>query len=181
MGEVEGITSIHACAHHPPTEASWLLRSPGERRNTTTPHVPVFEYALFRPDINGHSMLINAHTHLTYYPSQKQWLQGMRGETGATAQSPIFVLRRAPTLSDEQRQQRVGRKSSLSVRALAEVRERETSEKLRMTFQGPSTHSREGSTQGLICTTRPNHWKLANAVSGFTFASIRMYDNRLTK
>ena len=35
--------------------------------------------ALFCPDTNARSMLVNARTHL-HYPSQKQWLPGMRGK-----------------------------------------------------------------------------------------------------
>ena len=43
--------------------------------------------ALFRPDTNALSMLVNSGTHL-HYLSQKQWLPGIRGETGTTAQNP---------------------------------------------------------------------------------------------
>ena len=59
--------------------------------------------ALFRPDINARSMLVNAHIHL------HQVCVGNRNHRT----EPVPVLRRAPTLSDEQRQQ------SVSLRALS--------------------------------------------------------------
>ena len=57
---------------------------------------------------------------------------GVRGKQEPTAQRPLPVLRRAPTLSDEQRQQRVGLRALSPVRAVAEEREGETPGKLRI-------------------------------------------------
>ena len=52
--------------------------------------------ALFSPDINAHSMLVNARTHL-HYPSQKQWLPSMRGKQ----EPPHRARSAAPTCSHE--------------------------------------------------------------------------------
>ena len=52
------------------------------------------EVALFRPDTIARSMLANSRTHL-HYPSQKQWLPGMRGKQ----EPPRRARSGAPTCS----------------------------------------------------------------------------------
>ena len=81
----------------------------------------------------------------------------------------VPVLRRAPTLTVEQRQQRVGLRALSPFRALAEVREGETPGKAKdSTFQGPSSRPRE-SLQGLISYPQGQTMgKLAHAVFGST-------------
>ena len=59
---------------------------------------------IFHPDTNARTRLVNSRTYL-HYPSQKRWLVFV-GEGNHRAE-PVAVLRRAPTLTDEQRQQRV--------------------------------------------------------------------------
>ena len=67
-------------------------------RSTQTFHATraYVRVALFRPDINAHSMPVNAHTHL-HYPSQKQWFPGMRGKQ----EPPRRARSGAPTCSHE--------------------------------------------------------------------------------
>ena len=66
----------------------------------------LLQVALFRPDSNARSKLVNSRTHLQYQvrSSGSQVFVGNRNHRA----EPISVLRRAPTLTDEQRQQRVG-------------------------------------------------------------------------
>ena len=75
--------------------SSWMcgMKSATQTFHATRAFVRV---ALFRPDINAHSMLVNAHTHL-HYPSQKQWLPGM----GVKQEPPRRAHSGAPTCSHE--------------------------------------------------------------------------------
>ena len=68
-------------------------------KSTTQTSMPTRAYArvaLFRPDTNARSMLVNSRTHL-HYPSQKQWLPGMRGKQ----EPPHRARSGAPTCSHE--------------------------------------------------------------------------------
>ena len=62
--------------------------------------------ALFRPDTNARSMLVKSRTHI-HYPSQKQWLPGISGKQEPARRARLGAPT-CPTLTDEQRQQRVG-------------------------------------------------------------------------
>ena len=90
------------------------------------------EVALFRPDTNARSMLIRAHTHLHHLGNRNH-----RAE-------PVPVLRRAPTLSDEQRQQRVGLRALPPSEHLPKcANKRDPGKAKDSTFQGPSSCPRE--------------------------------------
>ena len=69
------------------------IRSTNTNFHATRAYVRV---ALFRPDTNARSMLVNAHTHL-HYASQKQCLPGMRGKQ----EPPRRARSGAPTCSHE--------------------------------------------------------------------------------
>ena len=63
--------------------------------------------ALFRPDINVRSVLSSTHALTLTIRVRSSGSQVCVGNTNHRAE-PVPVLRRAPTLTDEQRQQRVG-------------------------------------------------------------------------
>ena len=159
--------------------STWMCGYEKVQHKRSKPPVPMFElhFSVLTSMLTQCSSMLT----LTYTtPSQRQWLPGMRGKQ----EPPRRARSRAPTCSHplgRAAPTTCRRKSSLPPSTCRSARRRDLGKAKDLTFQGPSSHSRESSTQGLICTTRPNHGKLANAVSGFTFASIRMYDNRLTK
>ena len=100
---------------------------------------------------------------------------------------PVSVLRRAPTLTDEQRQQRVGSRASLRPSSCRRARRRDPGKAKDSTFQGPSSCPRESPSTGFdFESTRSNHGKTCKRCTWLHVAPIRMSpwmtdDDPLTK
>ena len=89
--------------------------------------IPSCTFSILTP-ILAQSSSVRALTYTTQVRSGgSQVIVGNRNHRA----EPVSVLRRAPTLTDEQRQQRVGIRALSSIRALAAEREGETPGKLR--------------------------------------------------
>ena len=115
----------------------------------------LFELHIFHPDTITRSKIVSSRTHL-HYPSQKRWLPGDSWETGNHRAEPVSVLRRAPTVTDEQHQQRVGSRALSPSELWTAERGGETPGKLRIqTFSWSSPSCpRESPTQFSL---RSNH------------------------
>ena len=131
--------------------------------------------ALFRPDTNASLTLINTHT-LTYTTQLRSSGSQVYVGNNSHRAEPLPVLRRAPTLSDEQRQQRVGIR-------LAEVREGETG-KAKVTRL--TSRPQESSTQSLTLFHTAKPLETCKLCTWLYFAPIKKSpcvtdDNSLTK
>ena len=142
-----------------------------EQHNTTFHATRAFvRVAIFHPDTNTRSKLVNSRTHL-HYPSQKQWLPVFVGYRNHRAE-PVSVLRRAPTLTDEQRQQRVGiRALSLRPSTCRSARRRDTGEAKDRPYQ---VHPAVAGKARLQFSIRSNHWKTSKRCIWLHVAPIRM-------
>ena len=87
------ILSLKSCSHSGTSCSSPL-------RNSSSSS---FLVALFHPDTNTRSKLVNSRNHL-HYPSQKQWLPGIHGKQ----EPPRRARLGAPTCSHEITNQQIG-------------------------------------------------------------------------
>ena len=100
---------------------------------------------------------------------------------------PVPVLRRAPTLTDEQRQQRVGLRALSPSELLPKCAKERPGKAKDSTFQGPSSHPRESPSTGFdFESTRSNNGKTCKRCIWLHVAPIRMSpwmtdDDPLTK
>ena len=122
-------------------------------------HPKVSAVALFHPDTNARSMLVSSRTHL-HYPSQKQWLPGIRGKKGTTAQSPSRCSDVLPPSRMRSANNVLASEPSLLPSSSRRARRRDPGKAKDSTFQGPSSRPRESPSTGFdFESTRSNHGK----------------------